>query len=119
MGKEALLYLLKALIRVKLITTKFNYNRDFCNIYIKNYIKQQISYILVYKRSYLFKKLYFNLIYLHKVFNINYYLLYFYCPFCGFYINYILINKSEDSFIQLTDYILTLIAWWGYIIQFF
>ena len=32
-GKEALLYLLKAIIRVKLITTKFNYNKDFCNIY--------------------------------------------------------------------------------------
>ena len=37
--KEALLYLLKALIRVKLITTKFNYNGDFYNIYIKSYIK--------------------------------------------------------------------------------
>ena len=38
-GKEALLYLLKALIRVKLTTTKFNYDRDLCNIYIKSYIK--------------------------------------------------------------------------------
>jgi hypothetical protein len=99
MGKEALLYLLKALIRVKLITTKFNYNKDLCNIYIKSYIKQQISCILVYKGSYPFKKLHFNLIYLHKAFNTDYYFLYFYCPFCGFYINYTLIDKSEDSFI--------------------
>ena len=98
-GKKALLYLLKALIRVKLITTKFNYNGDFCNIYIKSHIKQQIFYILVYKGSYPFKKLYFNLIYLHKVFNIDHYLLYFYCPFCGFYINYTLTDKLEDNFI--------------------
>ena len=108
MGKEALLYLLKALIGVKLITTKFNYNRDLYNIYTKGYIKQQISHILVYKRTYSFKKLYFNLIYLYKAFNADYYLLYFYYLFCGFYINYILIDKLEDNFIQLTDYILTL-----------
>ena len=66
------------------MTTKFNYNGDLYNIYIKSYIKQQISYILVYKGSYPFKKLYFDFIYLHKAFNANYYLLYFYCPFCGF-----------------------------------
>ena len=99
MGKEALLYLLKALIRVKLTTTKFNYDEDLYNIYIKSYIKQQISYILVYKESYPFKKLYFNLIYLYKAFNTNYYLFYFYCLFYSFYINYVLIDKLKDSFI--------------------
>ena len=99
MGKEALLYLLKTSIRVKLITTKFNYNGDLYNIYTNGYIKQQISRVLVYKGIYLFKKLHFDLIYLYKAFNINYYLLYFYYPFYGFYINYTLINKLEDSFI--------------------
>ena len=39
MGKEALLYLLKALIGVKLITTKFNHDGDLYNIYTKGYIK--------------------------------------------------------------------------------
>ena len=39
MGKEALLYLLEALIGVELTTTKFNYDGDLCNIYIKSYIK--------------------------------------------------------------------------------
>ena len=38
-GKEALLYLPEASIRVKLTTTKFNYDRDLCNIYIKSHIK--------------------------------------------------------------------------------
>ena len=38
-GKEALLYLLKALIGVELITTKFNYDRDLCNVCVKSYIK--------------------------------------------------------------------------------
>ena len=38
-GKKALLYLLKALIRVKLTITKFNYDGDLYNIYIKSYIK--------------------------------------------------------------------------------
>ena len=99
MGKEALLYLLKALIGVKLITTKFNYDGDLYNIYTKSYIKQQISRVLVYKGIYLFKKLYFDFIYLYKAFNANYYLFYFYCPFCGFYINYTLIDKLENSFI--------------------
>ena len=99
MGKEALLYLLKALIGVKLITTKFNYNGDLCNIYTKSYIKQQISRVLIYKRTYPFKKFHFNLIYLYKAFNANHYFLHFYCPFCGFYINYTLIDKLEDSFI--------------------
>ena len=99
MGKEALLYLLKASIRVKLITTKFNHNRDLYNIYTKGYIKQQISRVLVYKGTYPFKKLHFDLIYLYKAFNANHYFLYFYCLFCGFYINYTLIDKLEDSFI--------------------
>ena len=98
-GKEALLYLLKALIGVELITTKFNYNGDFYNMCIKSYIKQQIFYILVYKGSYPFKKLYFDFIYLHKAFNANCYLFYFYCLFYSFYINYILTDKLEDSFI--------------------
>ena len=39
MGKEALLYLPKASIGVKLITTKFNYDGDLCNVYIKGHIK--------------------------------------------------------------------------------
>ena len=99
MGKEALLYLLKALIRVELITTKFNYDGDLCNMYAKGYIKQQISRVLVYKRIYPFEKLHFDLIYLYKVFNADYYLFYFYSLFCGFYINYTLIDKLEDSFI--------------------
>ena len=99
MGKEALLYLPKASIGVKLIITKFNYNGDLYNMYIKSHIKQQISCILVYKGFYPFKKLYFNLIYLHKAFNANYYLLYFYCLFCSFYINYTLTDKLKDSFI--------------------
>ena len=38
-GKEALLYLLKALIGVKLTITKFNYNGDLCNVYVKGYVK--------------------------------------------------------------------------------
>jgi hypothetical protein len=104
-GKEALLYLPEASIGVELITTKFNYDGDLCNMCVK--------------RSYPFEKLHFDLIYLHKAFNADYYLLHFYCPFCGFYINYTLTDKSEDSFIQLTDHILTLTAQWGYIIQFF
>ena len=38
-GKEALFHLLKALIRVDLIITKFNCNGDLYNVYIKSYIK--------------------------------------------------------------------------------
>jgi hypothetical protein len=38
-GKEALLYLPEALIRVELTTTKFNYDGDLCNICVKSYIK--------------------------------------------------------------------------------
>ena len=99
MGKEALLYLLKASIGVELTTTKFNYNRDLYNMYTKSYIKQQIFHVPVYKGTYPFKKLHFDLVYLYKAFNTDHYLLYFYCPFCGFYINYTLTDKLEDSFI--------------------
>ena len=38
-GKEALLYLPEALIGVKLITTKFNYDGDLYNVCVKSYIK--------------------------------------------------------------------------------
>ena len=38
-GKEALLYLLKTSIGVELTITKFNYNRDLCNMCVKSYIK--------------------------------------------------------------------------------
>ena len=89
-SKDILLHLEESSIGVKLSSTKFNREGELCSPCIKANIRQQISRVPAYKGAYPFEKIHFDLVYLHKAFNADQYLLHFYCAFSGFHTIYIL-----------------------------
>ncbi|KAF1980574.1 hypothetical protein K402DRAFT_305048, partial [Aulographum hederae CBS 113979] len=117
--REVLLHLPRTSIGIAPFGSKFERETTLCRACAMGNNKQQISRVPPSKGNYPFEKTHFDLIHLEEAFNVDKYVLHFYCAYSGYHIAYTLASKGEGEFMRSTQHFVTLTGRWGYTVQIF
>lgn len=101
--KEALEHMPKAVEGVALGTREFQRDSELCEECQLAQAHNRISYLPVWKGTYPFEKVHFDLIDMEDAFNADSWIAHFYCDYSGYHISFNLPTKAQESLISITQ----------------
>jgi hypothetical protein len=101
-GKDALKHTPQAVTGIALATQDFQRTSGLCPECQLAQARQQISRVPTWRGSYPFEKIHMDLIHMEEAFNLDAWVVHFYCDYSAYHVSFNLTHKSQEELVAVT-----------------